>query len=163
MAQEFDRIEPTFNGGPIQTPSRAPIADATFDHRYRPTSVPLEVASNLRGKRQGRLAPYEKAGRVIRLMAWVTAAIFVGIGAAVGFPAFASGKYPPREFIGLAAFAVVITGALFCVAWGVFRRRTWARVAGVIYGVISLPVFPIGTMVGIYLLWILPFRWHHEA
>ena len=39
--------------------------------------------------------------------------------------------------------------------WGLLRRKSWARVLTIILGVLNLLSFPIGTIVGVYTLWVL--------
>lgn len=43
----------------------------------------------------------------------------------------------------------------FLVGFGLLRRRSWARVVGIIVAILSLLKFPIGTALGIYTLWVL--------
>ena len=38
--------------------------------------------------------------------------------------------------------------------YGLIKRRPWAAVMALVAGVLSLPVFPIGTGVGIYAIWV---------
>lgn len=38
---------------------------------------------------------------------------------------------------------------------GLMKRREWARIVGIILAVIQLIGFPIGTLIGIYGLWVL--------
>ena len=56
------------------------------------------------------------------------------------------------------ALAVALTvssvPALFC-GWGLLRYRRWARLLGIILGALSLLGFPFGTIVGVYVLWVL--------
>ena len=48
------------------------------------------------------------------------------------------------------------------VGWGLWTFRSWARIAGIVLGALSLLSFPIGTLVGIYAMVIL-FRKDTEA
>lgn len=38
---------------------------------------------------------------------------------------------------------------------GLLARRPWARIAGIVLGILSLPGFPVGTLIGAYALWVL--------
>lgn len=109
--------------------------------------------------RSSDLLPHRRAGRVIRLMAWLGVLATVGLGAAVLLPAQASGEAPPLEALSILAVVAVLTIALFFVAGAVLRHATWGRVAGIAYGVVALFGFPIGTIVGLYVLWQLVFGW----
>ena len=50
----------------------------------------------------------------------------------------------------------------FAAAWGLMKLRPWARILGIVLGVVSLLEFPFGTALGIYALVIL-FRKDTEA
>ena len=41
------------------------------------------------------------------------------------------------------------------LAWGLFERQPWARFLGIILGILALVRFPLGTVLGIYTLWVL--------
>lgn len=54
---------------------------------------------------------------------------------------------------------VALVVAQFFVASAVMRYETWGRYAGIAYGVLSLVGFPLGTFIGVYILWQLVFGW----
>lgn len=39
--------------------------------------------------------------------------------------------------------------------WGLLKRKSWARILTIILAVLSLPGFPVGTLVGAYALWVM--------
>jgi hypothetical protein len=41
------------------------------------------------------------------------------------------------------------------LAWGLFERRPWARILGIVLGLLALIRIPFGTALGIYTLWVL--------
>jgi hypothetical protein len=51
----------------------------------------------------------------------------------------------------IAGFAVL---EIFTV-WGLFERRSWARILALVLGFLALLRFPFGTALGIYTLWVL--------
>lgn len=51
----------------------------------------------------------------------------------------------------IAAFAVLE----IVTAWGLFERRSWARILALVLGFLALLRFPFGTALGIYTLWVL--------
>jgi hypothetical protein len=53
--------------------------------------------------------------------------------------------------ISLALFGVVH----LILAWGLFEREQWARILGIVVGILALLRFPLGTALGIYTLWVL--------
>jgi len=68
-------------------------------------------------------------------------------GAAAGAAVMAS--------IGLAGGLVIIVMGAFQIFVGIKlrARKPWARVVQIIFGVLSLPGFPVGTALGVYYLW----------
>jgi hypothetical protein len=62
--------------------------------------------------------------------------------------------------IGLTGMALVIFTVLMSlpaviIGYGLYRLRPWARVAGIVLSILSLIVFPFGTILGVYGLWVL--------
>ena len=58
--------------------------------------------------------------------------------------------------------AISILGFMFLLAlpgilagWGLLKRKSWARILAIILGILNLPSLPIGTIVGVYTLWVL--------
>jgi hypothetical protein len=41
------------------------------------------------------------------------------------------------------------------LAWGLYERQSWARILGIVIGILALIRFPFGTALGIYTLWVL--------
>ena len=41
------------------------------------------------------------------------------------------------------------------LAWGLFERQPWARILGLVLGILALLRVPFGTALGIYTLWVL--------
>lgn len=70
------------------------------------------------------------------------------------------GGAPPPTFVAMifvfiGAFSVVKTIPSFVAGYALLRRRSWAKVAGIVGGVVAATSFPIGTAVGAYTLWFL--------
>ncbi len=58
--------------------------------------------------------------------------------------------------LGLAVLATGGVGTLSLIAgWGLLARKEWARITALILGVVILPVFPIGTILGAVSIWCL--------
>ncbi len=55
-------------------------------------------------------------------------------------------------FIGI--FAVSALPHLLC-GWGLLKKRPWARVLGIVMSAIALAIFPLGTALGVYGLYVL--------
>ena len=85
--------------------------------------------------------------------------IFGGAATAVG----ASGD--PEAAVALPIIGITgVALVAFLVAWslpgliigiGLLRLRPWARIAGIVVALLSLIVFPLGTILGVYGLWVL--------
>ena len=62
---------------------------------------------------------------------------------------FMSGIY------GMAAVLTALSVAVFSipyvlVGWGMRRRKPWSRLGGLVFGVLALMSFPLGTLLGVY-------------
>jgi hypothetical protein len=55
--------------------------------------------------------------------------------------------------LAIASLAIMAAGGI-CVGLGLMQRRSWARAAALILGVLALFHPPLGTALGIYTLWI---------
>lgn len=54
-------------------------------------------------------------------------------------------------------FLIVGAGGI-CVGWGLMQHQPWARVVGLVLGILALFHPPFGTALGIYTLWVLASR-----
>lgn len=94
-----------------------------------------------------------RVARTHRALSWlygVLATLFIIAGVAI----VSNGKVPD-------AFALLLAGLIFCVAFGLFHhfvakgarnRRPWANIASRIIGLFMLFGFPLGTLIGLSLL-----------
>lgn len=55
----------------------------------------------------------------------------------------------------LVAFLVIVSLPGLIAGVGLLKMRPWARIVGIIVAILSLVNIPIGTIVGIYGLWVL--------
>jgi hypothetical protein len=74
----------------------------------------------------------------------------------------AAGTDDPRAFpiiagIGMAVFTFVAILSLpgLLAGWGLLKYRPWARILAIILSFLKLLVFPLGTALGIYSIWVL--------
>jgi hypothetical protein len=98
-------------------------------------------------------------GSMLVCMALLMSLIFGVLGGVVG----ASGE----EGAGAAVAVLGLSGAALAImllvlgvpylicGWGLWRRRPWSRVMGIILAAIALTKIPLGTAIGIYALFIL--------
>jgi hypothetical protein len=55
----------------------------------------------------------------------------------------------------LVAFLIVLSLPSVLIGIGLLGLRPWARIAGIVISILSLLMFPFGTIVGAYGLWVL--------
>jgi ABC-type anion transport system duplicated permease subunit len=66
----------------------------------------------------------------------------------------------PADFLttllGVIGIAVLVKAAIgFAAGYGLLQRETWARVLTIVLSCLALFIFPLGTALGIYSLWVL--------
>jgi hypothetical protein len=93
------------------------------------------------------------------LSALMLLVIFGGVAATVaadGDPD-AAVAIPIIGLTGMAMVAFIAIWSVPCViiGFGLYLFKPWARIAGIVVSVLSLVVFPFGTLLGIYGLWVL--------
>jgi hypothetical protein len=103
----------------------------------------------------------------IQVIAWIYIALgLLGIVIALLAGAFVigggliSGDNTAIQVTTLVAF--IITGLVFLfmlpgiiAGVGLLKYKAWARILAIILGLLNLPGFPIGTLVGVYTIWAL--------
>ena len=89
----------------------------------------------------------------------VLTVVFAGGLSAMGFSGDpdAQTAMPFVGFIGSAIVALLVVMSLpgILTGIGLLRMRPWARIVGIVLSVLSLLAVPLGTLVGIYGLWVL--------
>jgi hypothetical protein len=53
----------------------------------------------------------------------------------------------------IAAIIVITTIPCYIASYGLFKKRSWARVAALLAGILNVFAVPVGTAVGIYAIW----------
>jgi len=99
-------------------------------------------------------------GGFFGLMTILMAVIFGIVGAGIGAAAANDPNAPPPGFfIAIFTFIVVLYGLLsipsIIAGYGMLKRKSWAKVAGVVASVLSAMSFPFGTALCVYTLWFL--------
>lgn len=57
--------------------------------------------------------------------------------------------------VALTIFLLVMSVPYIICGWGLWKRRSWARIMGIVLAILALFEFPIGTAFGVYALIIL--------
>jgi hypothetical protein len=97
----------------------------------------------------------------ISLFAALFLAMAVGTaGAIVGAAADSNDAAVALPIIGIAgsalvAFLIVVSLPGLIAGIGLLKMRPWARIVGIIVAILSLLNIPLGTIVGVYGLWVL--------
>ena len=82
------------------------------------------------------------------------------VGGGVMLGSLFAGSLRDSAIVGIAGgFAAVLLGGMavcqLILGYGLLSKKPWARILGIILGVLSLIRFPWGTALGIYTLWVL--------
>ena len=90
-------------------------------------------------------------GAVMAILLLLVPAVLVRVSAA--------GEILPTAHILIVSILIAVGFALsvvaFCygvTAYGLFRLRNWARILTIVWAILDLPIFPIGTVVGVLIL-----------
>jgi hypothetical protein len=93
------------------------------------------------------------------LAAFILMVVFVGSASAVSISGDPDAHIalPILGITGtaLVAFLVVLSLPGIIVGIGLLRLRPWARILGIVLSAFSLLMIPVGTLVGVYGLWVL--------
>jgi hypothetical protein len=86
--------------------------------------------------------------------------IAVFVFAILGVTGGLTGDLKAAAMLGSIGLFVAVLVAVFSlpniiVGWGLLKRKSWSRVAGLVLGCLGLLSFPFGTALGIYALWTL--------
>jgi hypothetical protein len=86
---------------------------------------------------------------------WFLPGVFGRTWGGWGMPFFGHG-WPFSVGLVWIGFGLGIFGVIhLTLAWGLYERKAWARVLGLVLGFLALIRFPLGTALGIYTLWVL--------
>ena len=111
-----------------------------------------------------KLTPYEKAGRLFRLFGWIQliAGSFVLIAVAIPHIVDEKMRQQTQGTLTFLIVMIVLFGiSVFQLVLGkaIKEHKEWGRTAGIILAIIQLFGFPIGTLIGGYILWCLLTGW----
>ena len=105
-----------------------------------------------------KLLPYEKAARLIRLVAWLQLIAIFGIMAAIAIPMIFERNLPGPQFI-FALLLILLPVFQLYLGSAIKDHKPWGRAVGIALGMIFLFGFPIGTIVGSFIIWYLVRGW----
>ena len=98
-------------------------------------------------------------GAIGLMVALICLAIFggaAGIVGASGDPDAAT-AVPIVGAVGIFVVSFLVISSLpgVIVGIGLYQRRTWGRIGGIVLSILELIMFPFGTLLGVYGLWVL--------
>lgn len=96
---------------------------------------------------------YVAVGVLGLLVAAFVFTVLIGVGALSG----EAGAFATLSIIGtvVALFISVLSVPNLLLAYGLFKRKPWARLGGFILGFLNLFNAPLGTILGVYTFWVL--------
>jgi hypothetical protein len=107
---------------------------------------------------------YEKAGKTIRFLGWLSLASGFLVILIIAIPnnILESSPKSIASFLPLLFILAVTVGISILqlnIGRAIQEHKNWGRVAGIILGIVQLFGFPIGTIIGVYILWCLIKGW----
>lgn len=136
--------------------SARPMLDDSATNPYAPTAHTSDLAaapaSDVEGYRRAHLN-HEASVKSIGTLYLIGAVILLPLSLGMAFTWFTNPSSPAALVVALLYLAFgLFQGA---VGWGVYKLAPWTRIPAVIYSVLGLLWFPIGTLVSAYFLYLL--------
>ena len=106
-----------------------------------------------------------QAGRLIRAIGWFQLTVALSFAAYLLFEVLSSRDPrldPSHEWYPLVAFALALGATYLFVGSALKKHASWSRWAGGILAIFALLYFPVGTVLGSFVLWFL-IRGRHEG
>lgn len=103
-----------------------------------------------------------KASRLLALLGWITLIVTLAVVVSIALPLFMTEEHDLYNLDNGVILLVIVPGLLLALAgfylWvarSLRNHRKWARNTAIILAVLSLPSVPIGTLIGLALLYYL--------
>ncbi len=106
----------------------------------------------------GGKPPYRHAAMIFKIVGWMAAVASLFM-AFVIFEQLQTGKTTLGEYAILLVLLGSVTGSLFAISAGLERQKNWARIWAILYSIAFLFAFPIGTVIGAYVIWCMTAGW----
>jgi len=120
----------------------------------------IQILCVFRESKEESMSNLEKAGRFLRLMAWLNLVLFVGIIGAIAIPTISDGQ-PGALFslVILCVAALALTVLYLKTGSAMKQGKNWGKVTGSIIAIVSLLNVPLGTICGALVLFYLQKGW----
>src|SRR5690554_1060389 len=118
----------------------------------------------VRGNKEESMSNLEKAGRILRLMAWLNLVLLIGIVGAIAIPTISDGESGALFSLVLLCIAVLALTVLYLKTGSAIKQgRNWGKVTGSIIAIVSLFNLPLGTICGALILFYLHKGWQETG
>jgi hypothetical protein len=117
------------------------------------TEVALPLGSDIREIREKHLK-HEASIKAVGILCLLGGVLFLGTFAFVGIETLASGLMEASSSMGL-LFEIAFGTLQLISGIGLRQLRGWARIPAAIVAAVSMAFIPIGTVIGIYILYLL--------
>ncbi|MBI3964423.1 MAG: hypothetical protein HY329_02220 [Chloroflexi bacterium] len=96
-------------------------------------------------------------GVLVAILAVIVLGGAAGIVSTAADPQDAAVAVPILGIVGsmVALVLLVLSAPSIIVGYGLLKARPWARIGGIVLSILNLAGFPVGTIIGIYGLWVL--------
>ena len=74
------------------------------------------------------------------------------IGVSIQEDAFLPGAIVGSVGVLISTFMVIVGIVFLLVADGIDKKKNWAKISGIVLGIMILPAVPVGTVLGIFIL-----------
>jgi len=163
--QVSDEVFSTINPDELTDEGRAAyyeekIRRSSSDYKEKKEKEKKE-AERLDLEAANKIKPYVKAGQLFRLFGWISAVGGIGITAFVSAPHLQDLNAPSlfSDMVPLLLFVLLLAILQFRVGSAIKEHKEWGRTVGILLAIIQLFGFPIGTLIGTYILWCLTKGW----
>ena len=111
-----------------------------------------------------KLSNLHKAGRLLKLFGWLAMIAIVGISSSILIPIIHDGKIDEEVYIAIPLIVLAVSISVFYLFIGnaVKKDKIWAKVTGIVLAGVSLFSFPIGTIIGGFILYYLYRGWNEQ-
>ncbi|MES2207628.1 MAG: hypothetical protein V4525_12660 [Pseudomonadota bacterium] len=98
-------------------------------------------------------SPLQKVSRILKFLGWLQLIIFTLSGIAILYPQYVMNK--PDRLLATLIFLLIETLPFinFFLSKAIKNNQKWSKNICIIYSILILIGFPIGTIIGIYILW----------
>jgi len=110
----------------------------------------------------GRLMQYEKAGHVSCFLGWIYFVFSAVLTVFITMTVLTENTMPYLAIV-LALVFVVFSIVWLVIGQAIKKHKEWSRITGIIINMPLLIGFPVGTLIGGYIIWCLVKGWRNSG